>query len=101
MRKKARGALPRSFLAAQRALTPWRELANRRGIRLTEFLPDYRRFGRGAPLKRNESIAEYADCAIAFWDGKSSGTAHTVKLFEGLGKPVKIILITPDENKIR
>ena len=78
-----------------------RELANRRGIRLTEFLPDYRRFGRGAPLKRNESIAEYADCAIAFWDGRSSGTAHTVKLFEGLGKPVKIILITPNENNIR
>ena len=78
-----------------------RELANRRSIRLTEFLPDYRRFGRGAPLKRNESIAEYADCAIAFWDGRSSGTAHTVKLFEELGKPVKIILITPDENNIR
>lgn len=78
-----------------------REFANRRSIRLTEFLPDYRRFGRGAPLKRNESIAEYADCAIAFWDGRSRGTAHTVKLFEELGKPVKIILITPDENNIQ
>lgn len=75
-----------------------RELANSRGIPLTEFLPDYRRFGRGAPLKRNESIAEHADCAIAFWDGKSRGTAKTVELLRQHGKPVTVIMTEPNEG---
>lgn len=30
-------------------------------IRLTEFLPNYKRYGRSAPLKRNLQIIEYAD----------------------------------------
>ena len=71
-----------------------REYAHDRDIKLTEFLPDYRRYGRGAPLKRNESIAEYADEALAFWDGHSKGTAHAVRLFKSLGKPVTLITLS-------
>ena len=44
--------------------------ARSKGIKVTEFLPEYARYGRGAPLKRNESIAKYADEAIAFRDGR-------------------------------
>ena len=40
-------------------------------ISLTEFLPDYQRYGRGAPLKRNIQIIDYADFVLAVWDGKS------------------------------
>lgn len=29
------------------------EYARRNGIPLTEFLPDYRRYGKGAPFKRD------------------------------------------------
>ncbi len=72
-----------------------RELAKKRGIPLVELLPDYRRFGRGAPLKRNEKIAEYADEAIAFWDGRSKGTEHTISLFWRLNKKIRIVLIEP------
>jgi predicted Rossmann fold nucleotide-binding protein DprA/Smf involved in DNA uptake len=61
------------------------------GIRLTVFLPEYARYKRGAPLKRNMRIAEYADECIAFWDGKSKGTMHTVGLFQKLGKNVTVI----------
>ena len=68
-----------------------REYAESRVIKLTEFLPQYKRYGRAAPLKRNESIAEYADSALVFWDGHSKGTAHTVKLFQKLGKSVTLI----------
>lgn len=39
------------------------------------FMPDYRRYRKGAPLIRNIQIIEYADKIIAFWDGKSKGTA--------------------------
>ena len=42
-----------------------REYALAKGLKLTEFLPDYKRYGRGAPLKRNLQIIDYADCVLA------------------------------------
>ena len=47
-------------------------------LKLTEFLPEYNKYGRGAPLKRNLQIIEYADVVIAFWDGKSRGTKYVI-----------------------
>ena len=55
-----------------------REYALSHDIKLTEFLPEYSRYGRGAPLKRNLQIIEYADVVIAFWDGKSKGTKYVI-----------------------
>ncbi len=69
-----------------------RNFANGKGIKLTEFLPKYSLYGRAAPIKRNEEIAEYADEAIAWWDGKSKGTEYTIKLFKKLGKKVTIVI---------
>ena len=67
--------------------------AREHNIPLVEFFPDYAHYGKGGPLKRNQQIAEYAEEALAFWDGKSRGTAHTMDLFRRLGKPVTVILI--------
>lgn len=67
--------------------------AREHGIPLTEFLPDYPRYGRGAPLKRNAQIADYADEVLVFWDGVSRGTLHTVELFQKRGKPVTLIRV--------
>ncbi len=67
------------------------EYAKKNNIPLVEFLPDYHRYKRGAPLKRNEEIAKYADQAIAFWDGSSKGTLHTINLFQKNNKKVTII----------
>lgn len=47
-------------------------------IRLTEFLPEYHKYGKGTPLKRNLKIIDYADQVIAFWDGKSRGTKYVI-----------------------
>ena len=69
------------------------KFAKENGIVLTEFLPDYKLYGRGAPLKRNEEIAEYADEALAFWDGASRGTAYSIELFKKLSKKVTVIII--------
>lgn len=66
------------------------QYAREHGIPLTEFLPDYRRYGRAAPLIRNEEIAAYADAVLAFWDGKSRGTMDTVRRFRGKDKPVTV-----------
>ncbi len=47
-------------------------------IKLTVFLPEYNRYGKAAPLKRNLKIIEYAGLVIAFWDGKSKGTKYVI-----------------------
>ena len=47
-------------------------------IKLTEFLPDYSKYGKSAPLYRNLKIIAYADEIIAFWDGKSRGTKFVI-----------------------
>lgn len=44
---------------------------------------------------RNADIAEESDVCIAFWDGKSAGTKDTIKHFQNLGKPVKIVTFRP------
>lgn len=43
-----------------------RSYAHAKGIKLTEFLPEYELYGRSAPLKRNLQIIEYADVVFAF-----------------------------------
>ena len=60
------------------------------GLKLTEFLPEYSRYGRGAPLQRNITIIEYADLVLAFWDGKSSGTKFVIDNCKKRNIPVEI-----------
>ena len=55
-----------------------RDYALSHDLKLTEFLPEYSKYGRGAPLKRNLQIIEYADVVIAFWDGKSKCTKYVI-----------------------
>lgn len=50
-----------------------------RGIKHTELLPEYNKYGKSAPLKRNIEIIEQVDLVIIFWDGVSKGTNFTLK----------------------
>lgn len=70
-----------------------RNYAEQNGLKLTEFLPNYDKFGRSAPLKRNIQIIEYADTVIAFWDGKSHGTKYVIDNCKQLGKPCEVHII--------
>ena len=74
-----------------------REYAQANGIKLTEFLPEYDKYGRSAPLKRNITIIEYADVVLAFWDGKSRGTKYVIDNCRKRDIPVKIF--QPPEQK--
>lgn len=67
-----------------------REYAHQAGLKLTEFLPQYQRYGRGAPLRRNLEIIDYADEVIAFWDGQSRGTKFVMEAREKRGKKVTV-----------
>ena len=68
-----------------------REYALTHGIKLTEFLPEYSRYGRSAPIKRNITIIENADLVLAFWDGSSRGTKFVIDECKKRGIPVKIL----------
>lgn len=67
-----------------------REYALAHNIPFREFLPDYKRYGRAAPLKRNLTIIENADLVLAFWDGSSRGTLFVIKKCRQFEIPVKI-----------
>lgn len=67
-----------------------REYALSHNIKLTEILPDYARYGKGAPLKRNITIIQSADIVLTFWDGKSRGTKFVIDKCDEMGVNVKI-----------
>ncbi len=69
------------------------DYAKSKGIMLTEILPEYKIYGKGAPLIRNKAIVERADMIIAFWDGKSKGTKSVIDYANKLYKPCKVIII--------
>lgn len=71
-----------------------RNYALAHGLALTEFLPEYKKYGRGAPLRRNITIIEYADFVLAFWDGKSRGTKYVIDNCKRRNIPVQVYLIT-------
>src|SRR5687767_2742100 len=64
--------------------------ANERGLTVCIHKPDWDRLGRRAGFIRNKAIVEDADRIVAFWDGASSGTAHTIQLARMSGKPLKV-----------
>lgn len=68
------------------------EYAKRKGLRLTEFLPKYERYGRAAPIIRNKEIVDYADKIIVFWNGSSKGTLSVIKYAQKAEKPCKVIV---------
>ncbi len=74
--------------------TSAREYAISHAIKLTEFLPEYDKFGRGAPLRRNITIIEYADLVLAFWDGQSHGTKFMIDNCRKRNIPVRVFMPT-------
>ena len=70
--------------------TSAREYAMEHGLKLTEYLPEYDKYGRGAPLKRNITIIENADLVLAFWDGSSRGTKYVIDNCKKRNIPLKI-----------
>ena len=72
--------------------TSAREYALSHGLKLTEYLPEYDKYGRGAPPKRNITIIKNADLVLAFWDGSSRGTKFVIDNCKKRNIPVKIFV---------
>ena len=67
--------------------------AKQHNIKITEFLPNYEIFGKGAPIKRNEQIVDYADMVVALWDGVSRGTKSVIDMCAKKGKRCDVFII--------
>lgn len=68
-----------------------RHFAQARGLKITEFLPEYSKYGKSAPIIRNKMIVNNADAILAIWDGSSKGTAFTIDFAKKQGKQVIIV----------
>lgn len=65
--------------------------AREHGVRLTEFKPDWDKYGKAAGPIRNEEIVKYADCVLACWLNDSKGTASSLSIAKRLKKPIIVI----------
>jgi hypothetical protein len=67
------------------------QAAQARGMRVISLPADWKKYGKSAGFKRNVDIVAHSDRIVAFWDGKSKGTVHTIRLAQHAGKPCEII----------
>lgn len=66
-------------------------VAQELGLLVKRFKPDWERFGKRAGIERNlQMLNEKPDRVIAFWDGVSPGTRHTITEARNRGIPVEI-----------
>lgn len=66
--------------------------AQKAGLLVEAHPADWERHGKSAGFIRNaEMINLGADLVLAFWNGKSNGTKHTVELAEKAGIPVEVL----------
>ena len=71
-----------------------KEYAIKNDIPLIEFLPDYKKYGKSAPIIRNMQIVDNCDFLLAFWNGTSRGTKFTTNYADKRGVPYKIIQVS-------
>lgn len=64
------------------------QYADEHGIEKLIIRPEYERFGRVAPIKRNEKMVDLADVVLAIWDGESRGTRYTLHYTHKKGKRI-------------
>ena len=67
--------------------------ASANGIKITEFLPNYKKYGRAAPIIRNREIVDYSDKVVVFWDGTSKGSLSVIKYAKKVGKPCVVCIL--------
>lgn len=65
--------------------------ARKRGMKCIIHKAEWARNGRGAGFMRNSLIVNDCDKLVAFWDGESRGTKHSIDLANLRGKSVEVI----------
>ena len=67
------------------------KFADSYNLPMVGFAADWKKFGRGAGLKRNKLMAKNADALIAFWDGSSRGTMSMIDYAHELNLKIKVV----------
>jgi hypothetical protein len=65
--------------------------STRKGKIILVLKADWGLFGKSAGFRRNLQVISNCTEVIAFWDGKSKGTAHAIELAKKQNKPVTIV----------
>jgi hypothetical protein len=70
---------------AEKTIDEWNKIAYSYSTTPKQFkkiilLPDWDRYGKRAGFIRNQLIIDEADKVIAFWNGTSVGTKHSISL---------------------
>jgi len=60
--------------------------AVKRGLAVEVLQAQWAELGRAAGFIRNAEIVDASDAVVAFWDGKSPGTANTIRTAKKNGK---------------
>lgn len=68
--------------------------AREKGLEVVVCLADWDGLGKKAGFIRNQQIVDESDWVVAFWDGKSRGTADTVKKAKAAGKLVDVVVVS-------
>ena len=61
-----------------------------RGYKVALFPANWELYGKSAGYRRNEEMAKAATHLVAFWDGRSRGTAHMVSTADRYNLKIRV-----------
>lgn len=73
--------------------------AEKRGLPIKYFWPQYHKYGGRAPIIRNTQMADYADGLLLIWDGISKGSEDMFKKAKLKGLPVWYSLFIESDHR--
>ena len=74
------------------------QYADKKRLSKVILRPEYNRYSKAAPLKRNDKMLEIADEILVFWTGISKGTLYTIEQAKKTGKKLTVIKICTSES---
>lgn len=76
------------------------EFADKHKLSKIILRPQYKIYGKAAPLKRNEEMVLMADKILIVWDGKSKGTQYTINYAKKHNKDLTILKVKNELSEI-
>lgn len=68
------------------------EASDKYKLQTIVYPAEWDKYGKSAGYKRNQNIVNESDMILAFWDGISKGTNHTIDLTKAANKPITIYI---------
>ncbi len=73
-------------------------IAAARGLKVTAYPANWKRYGKLAgPIRNDQMLALGPELVLAFWNGYSTGTLHTINGARTLGIEVRVHGTTTDD----